>query len=256
MRIAFFGGSFDPPHLGHLRIALAAGRLLHLDRVLFAPVAVQPLKRGLTPPPASYADRLAMLHLLLQQPSEQAGEQARNQATPHAPHLEVSELDRAREDGRPNYTFETLATLRATLAPGDTLLLLTGADALLTLPHWHRALELVRSTGFIIAARPGFPLYALYPALLSLTHPSELRPAAQQQPGVEHLQLLSSSAAIHHPDKEEPACNLYVLTDLNEDISSTTIRGALAASPAAPQPDLTPQVAAYIREHGLYRQGN
>ena len=43
-RIAFFGGSFDPPHLGHIGVARAAQTALHLDTVLFAPVGIQPLK--------------------------------------------------------------------------------------------------------------------------------------------------------------------------------------------------------------------
>src|ERR1700730_13025132 len=57
-RVAFFGGSFDPPHLGHLAIARAASTAVGLNRVLFAPVGAQPLKpKGST---ASFADRLAM----------------------------------------------------------------------------------------------------------------------------------------------------------------------------------------------------
>ena len=57
-RVAFFGGSFDPPHLGHLAVARAARQALRLDRVLFAPVGAQPLKpKGST---ASFPDRLAM----------------------------------------------------------------------------------------------------------------------------------------------------------------------------------------------------
>lgn len=57
-RVAFFGGSFDPPHLGHLAVARAARKALCLDRVLFAPVGAQPLKpAGSTAP---FADRLRM----------------------------------------------------------------------------------------------------------------------------------------------------------------------------------------------------
>ena len=57
-RVGFFGGSFDPPHLGHLAVARAARDALQLDAVLFAPVGVQPLKREGSS--ASFEDRLRM----------------------------------------------------------------------------------------------------------------------------------------------------------------------------------------------------
>src|SRR5215469_14916173 len=77
-RIAFFGGSFDPPHLGHLAIARAARDALQLDRVLFAPVGAQPLKpKGST---ASFEDRLAMTELAI------AGERGFEVSLADAPH--------------------------------------------------------------------------------------------------------------------------------------------------------------------------
>ncbi len=61
MRVALFGGSFDPPHHGHIAIATAAADVFHLDKVLFAPVGRQPLKAEMAP--ASFADRMAMVEL-------------------------------------------------------------------------------------------------------------------------------------------------------------------------------------------------
>ena len=61
MRIAFFGGTFDPPHCGHIAIARAAIRRLALDQVLVAPVGTQPLKGGSAH--SSFEDRLAMVRL-------------------------------------------------------------------------------------------------------------------------------------------------------------------------------------------------
>ena len=61
MRVAFFGGTFDPIHRGHLRLASAAADAFALDRVLFVPVGNQPLKPG--PTVTSYADRLQMARL-------------------------------------------------------------------------------------------------------------------------------------------------------------------------------------------------
>ena len=61
MRIALFGGSFDPPHSGHIGIAMAAVDRLQLERVLMAPVGRQPLKQDQTQSP--YEDRMAMVQL-------------------------------------------------------------------------------------------------------------------------------------------------------------------------------------------------
>src|SRR5208283_3810372 len=93
-RVAFFGGSFDPPHLGHLAVARAAQRALGLDTVLFAPVGAQPLKPvGAT---ASFDDRVAMTKLAI------AGE----------PGFAISLADAPKASGVPNYTLETLENLQ------------------------------------------------------------------------------------------------------------------------------------------------
>ena len=237
MRIAFFGGSFDPPHLGHLRIAVAAADRLRLDRVLFAPAGLQPLKREQSAA-ASYSDRLVMLRLLL--------DEARDER------LEVSELDAPRPDGRPNYTYETLIALRRALAPEDEVFLLTGADALLTLANWHRALDLIHSIDLIVAARPGFELDLLHASFAKLladgTRRNVLEPS---EPGVEHVVLdFEDERRRGNPQR---STNFYLLTDLAQDIAATEVRAALARDPHGPLPALVPAVTDYIRSHGLYR---
>ena len=64
VRVAFFGGSFDPPHLGHLAVARAARDAFQLDTVLFAPVGAQPLKPEGSA--AGFEDRLAMTRLAIE----------------------------------------------------------------------------------------------------------------------------------------------------------------------------------------------
>src|ERR1035441_7107189 len=111
-RIAFFGGSFDPPHLGHLEVARAAQAALGLDTVLFAPVGEQPLKsQGST---AAFAHRLAMTRLAI------AGD----------PGFALSLADAPKPSGAPNYTFDTLTTLKSELPQGCALYFLMGADSL------------------------------------------------------------------------------------------------------------------------------
>jgi len=234
MRIAFFGGSFDPPHIGHLRIAHAAAERLHLDRILLAPVALQPLKRE-GPLPAGYADRLAMLRLLIE-------------GDPR-PCMEVSDLDAPRADGKPNYTYDTLLALREQLLPEDKLFVLLGADSFLSMHQWHRAAELLLLADWIVAARPGSNLEQLDQALPPGIDPS---PNAEQRDGCIIQQLTAADGR---------SATLYLLPDLREDVSATEIRAALAEiAPSQPFPQLrpgqqvlTPSVIAYIHAHGLYR---
>ncbi len=146
-RVAFFGGSFDPPHLGHLAIAQAAQASLALDTVLFAPVGYQPLKpKGST---AGFEDRMAMTELAI------AGE----------PGFEISAIDAPKADGRPNYTVDTLARLKSQMTADCALYFLMGADSFLNLKKWHRAAEIPFLAPLIVAFRPGESMDDLKAAL-------------------------------------------------------------------------------------------
>jgi nicotinate-nucleotide adenylyltransferase len=139
MRLALFGGSFDPPHYGHIAIATAAADVFDLDQVLFAPVGRQPLKaEGVA---ASFADRLAMVELACRLDSRFA----------------ASDLDAPRSDGTPNYTVQTLAALHEVM-PDARLFNLVGADSFLDLPRWHEPERLLELAEWIVVSRPGFPL--------------------------------------------------------------------------------------------------
>ena len=142
MRIGFFGGSFDPPHLGHFAVARAASEAFALDQVLFVPTGRQPLKPD--GPAASFQDRLSMVSLLcdLQPPDAES-------------HFEPSSLDAPRADGSPNYTVDTLATLRSQLAVTDTIVVIVGADAFLGLPAWKSHDTLLSLAEWIVISRPG-----------------------------------------------------------------------------------------------------
>jgi len=130
------GGSFDPVHHGHLIAADRAAEALGLDRVLFVPVARQPMKpHG---PTAAAADRRAMLALAL------------------AGHprfvLEPMELERA----APSYTVDTLRALRER-EPRERFVLILGADAAAELPRWRAADEVARLAEVAVLTRPGVP---------------------------------------------------------------------------------------------------
>jgi nicotinate-nucleotide adenylyltransferase len=222
MRIAFFGGTFDPPHCGHISIARAAIRRLALDQVLVAPVGTQPLKGGTAH--SSFEDRVAMVRLAV------AGE----------PGLVASVVDAPLPDGQPNYTFDTLRRLRSQLQPTDMLFCLLGADSFLTLKSWHRCAELLVFCNFIVAGRPGFSLKEVNAALpMGVENTGERREA-----GYTRFTLSGPSGQ---------SSELFLLPDLDQDISATEIRAALAEG-STPQTVLPSAVADYIRVHGLYRQ--
>lgn len=140
LRIGYFGGTFDPPHRGHLAVARAARDHFHLHRVLLAPTGRQPLKPA--GPVASWADRLRMTELLCS----------------NEPRLEASSIDSPRPNGEPNYTADTLRRLRTLLDPdskGLALFAILGADAFEGLPRWREPAEVLRLAEWIVVSRPG-----------------------------------------------------------------------------------------------------
>lgn len=126
MRLGIFGGSFDPPHVGHLLAAVDAFEALELDRLTFVPAAVQPLKAGARAAPAQ--TRLAMVRLLV-------GSDERFD-------IDATEIDRAGL----SYTVDTLETF-ARRFPTAERFFLVGEDAMASFASWRepgRILELAR----------------------------------------------------------------------------------------------------------------
>ena len=219
MKVGFFGGSFDPPHCGHIALGRLAMERIGLDRVLIAPVGSQPLKREDSAP---FPDRVAMVRL----------------AIAKEPGMEVSLVDAPRSDGRPNYTVNTIKTLRSALNPKDTLYCLMGADSFLTIGKWHRSEVLLATCDFIVGSRPGFDLQKIAAAL-----PERVSLVTEENsaPGYLVIGLRSESGRQSH---------LYLLPDLDEDISATEIRMELQAGVKAA---IDPAVSDYIAKHGLYQ---
>lgn len=223
MRIAFFGGSFDPPHAGHLAVARAARAALALDQVLFAPVGHQPLKpRGSS---ASFDDRVVMTRLAI------AGD----------PTFQLSLADAPSET--PNYTIDTLNTLRTDLPAAAELFCLLGADSFLGLPGWHRGAEIPFAAHLIVAARPGqsiADIARLLPAEITVAAPPQPVPAPD---GIDlQRATLQNPAGLRVP--------LYLLPGLHVDLSASDLRRQLRAPrrhPGLPQP-----VFDYIAAHNLY----
>jgi nicotinate-nucleotide adenylyltransferase len=134
LRLGVFGGTFDPPHVGHLMIAERARDQLRLDRVMFIPSGNPPHKRRRQLSPAP--DRVAMTRL----------------AVRGNPAFRVSTLEVARPGS--SYTVDTLRTLRAR-NPGARLYLLIGEDSLNELHTWHEPESVHALATLVVAPRPG-----------------------------------------------------------------------------------------------------
>lgn len=134
IRTAFFGGSFNPPHRGHLGVAQGALRSGRTDRVCFAPAFAPPHKPGR--PLAPFADRAEMVRLLI-----------RNEQS-----MFVSDIEN-RLQKNPSYSIDILAALEQKL--GEPVQLLIGGDSLRDFHTWHRAPEILERHEVLTYPRAG-----------------------------------------------------------------------------------------------------
>jgi nicotinate-nucleotide adenylyltransferase len=134
-RLGLLGGTFDPPHYGHLLAAQEAASQLDLERVLFLPARLNPLKQDESITPAE--DRWEMV----------------SRAIADNPLFEASRLDLDRPP--PSYTVDLL---RALDLPGRELFFLIGADILPELRNWRSPTEILRLARLAAVNRPGSPL--------------------------------------------------------------------------------------------------
>lgn len=202
MRVGFFGGTFDPPHRGHLTVVRAAAKAFDLGCVLLAPVAAQPLKPD--NPEASFEDRLRMVELLCE---GSAG-------------LEASAVDGPREDGKRNYTIETLRRLRRTLPDATELFTIVGMDSFLTLRQWRDPEALLQMAEWIVVSRPQIFLSSW-----------------------DSLDLTAGQRA-----------RVHLLEGIAEPVSATMVRARLHAGEDCAEL-LPASILGYIRAHHLYGAG-
>ncbi len=135
MRLGILGGTFDPPHFGHLRMAEAALTQLQLDQVLFAPVGVQPLKQG--QPATAPEQRTRMVELAI------AGD----------PRFALSRADLDRPG--PHYTVDLLAIIHQQY-PEAVLWFIMGEDSLSDLLRWRDPERLIQLARLAVLRRPGY----------------------------------------------------------------------------------------------------
>jgi nicotinate-nucleotide adenylyltransferase len=211
--IGLFGGTFDPVHFGHLRLATELSEAFRLERVIFLPAGL-PYHRGRSAH-ASSEERLTMLKL----------------ATGRDARFDVDDRELRREGE--TYTYDTLAEIRAERGPDAVLVFLVGSDAFARIDTWHRWTELFGLAHFAVAIRADDTQWATKgPGAF----PREAWPRIT-------LNLREMLAA--------PAGKIMTFAMTPLAISSTTLR-ALAAEGASIR-YLTPEpVVEFIRSRRLY----
>ena len=213
MKIGVLGGTFDPIHFGHLRIAEEVCEELELDKVLLIPVSLPPHKdnKKLTP----FRERLEMTRM----------------SAKSSPRLEVLDLEGRREGL--SYSIVTIREIHEIYGPGLELFFIIGMDAFLEIKTWKEYRHLFTGANFVVINRPGLSFDRLRPFVLSL------------DVGFCEGNDTNTFAL--------PSGNLLIYKETTMlDISSTEIRRMVAAGKSirflVPVP-----VISYISEKGLYQ---
>jgi len=223
--IGILGGTFDPPHTGHLKLASHFAKVLHLDELLLIPsgeswqkdsdITSAQIRLQLTQ--AAGLD-LAKAFLDLQI-STKIG-------------VDRIEIDRA----GPSYTIDTVQVLRERFGPQASLTWLMGADSLIQLPTWDSWKELFEYINLAVASRPHFDL------------------ATQMSPEIEKL---LGTHQINDPTALEnsPAGRIYIDKSLSVDLSSTELRNHLKTSSRGQiaSKQIPPHTLEIITKLGLYQ---
>ena len=135
MRICLFGGTFDPPHIGHLLIAQTVCEAEHFDKILFIPANKPPHKKVNT----SLEDRLAMLNI----------------AVEGNPNFEISDVEIRR--GGVSYTIDTVKMVKQEFdQENNEIFYLIGSDSLMDFHNWKDPREILDECQVVVAIRPGF----------------------------------------------------------------------------------------------------
>lgn len=196
-KIGILGGTFDPPHIGHLKLASHFAKMLQLDRLLLIPSG-EPWQKGADITPAEIRFQL----------TQAAGIDLAREFL----HLQISTqigVDRIEiERAGPSYSIDTAKSLRERFGPEASLTWLTGADSLIHLPSWNSWRDLFKYMNFAVASRPHYDL--------DTEMSSEIKEILKAR------QVFDPAALIN-----EPAGLIYIDESLSVDLSSTDLRNRL-----------------------------
>ena len=211
-RIAFYGGSFDPPHRGHLSIAAELLKQFTLDEFVFIPAFHAPHKKRSKPTSALH--RYAMLAL----------------ATNDHPKIKVSTIEIDAPE-RP-YTVETLARLKSAM-PDDQIFFVTGADSWAEIDTWREWEKVMLMTNHIVVTRPGYDIEFSH-----VTDPIRHR-------------IIDLRSEDRERFRDPEGC-IYITDAVNVDISATRIRENIRRGGKEWESEVTKEVANYIEKYQIY----
>ena len=214
-RIAFYGGTFDPVHCGHITVAKRLLLLFRLDEFVFLPAFHAPHKADVKPTSAYH--RFAMLAL----------------ATSGEPQISISTLELDRAEKR--YTVDTLPEI-IQRQPDADIFFVMGADSWVDILTWREWEKVLLMTNHIVVTRPGFEI--------STDHVSD---AVRER----IVDLRNSRNTVK---LDEPGQQIYITDAVKVDVSATAIREDVREDERLDnQDDVPEEVAKYIEKYELYK---
>lgn len=215
-RIAYYGGTFDPVHIGHLTIAKALIEMFNLSKLVFIPAFHAPHKVRLTPTPAY--DRYAMLCLV----------------TNDEPKLAVSRIEI--ESPMHPFSIDTLTKINLE-RPSDDVFFVMGADSWMDITSWREWEKVLSITNHIVVTRLGVEI--------GTSHVSEeIRGRIVDLRGQKAIAKQATNPLTEH--------RIYITDAVNLDISATKIRCKIRENDVTWCVDLPVGVAKYIQKYQIY----
>jgi nicotinate-nucleotide adenylyltransferase len=220
-RVALYGGTFDPVHLGHLEVARRVAELFEIEKVLFVPAQIAPhkLTRAVTAP----LHRYAMLVL----------------ASQNDPQLFVSTFELDTPDR--HYTVDTIAHFQLSFGDSTELFFIMGADSWSEITTWRDWERLLTMTSHIVVTRPGYDVNNEHVGAFLRDRIVDLRSVDNDAGKIQQLS----------------GARIFVTDVVNKDISATEIRHMAKQGRFDDLNNLVPQpVAEYIKKYRIYRDSH
>lgn len=214
-KIAYFGGTFDPVHNGHVTIAKSLVELFKLDKFFFLPAFHAPHKPDR--PPTSGYHRYAMLCLATQNESK----------------IAVSTLELEKREKR--YTIDTLPEIHS-LHPGATVFFVMGADSWMDIRTWRDWEDVLLASDHIVVTRPGYNI--------SFDHVT---------PAIRDRIVDLRSTGLREKLDTSGGMRIYITDSVLYDASATELREDLSDGHLERDEDIPAEVAKYIEKYELYK---
>jgi nicotinate-nucleotide adenylyltransferase len=228
-KVAFYGGSFDPPHNGHLRIARKLTEIFGLDELVFIPAFHAPHKKDKKPTSAFH--RFTMLCL----------------ATENEDKIKVStvELDAPEKP----FTFETQMKLKSELTDAEIFFVI-GADSWQEINTWREWEKVLTLPNIIVVTRPGYEIGFAHVTEEIRERIVDLRREKLRITNYELREIEDETANNLRMAIDDP--QIYITDAVNLDVSATEIRQKIRADESDWRELVPPPVAKYIEKYELY----